>query len=246
LKLEDKVVLITGASRGIGKEIAREFIYNGAVVIAIATNNEELEDSKKELGENKYIPYKCDITNIKEVEEVIKDIINKFEKIDVLINNAGIVKDNFLMIMKEEEFDSVINVNLKGTFLVTKFVSKFMRKRKEGNIINISSIVGIDGNVGQTNYSATKAGVIGFTKSWAKELTLKGENIRVNAVAPGFIKTQMTDNLKDEFKEAVIQKCCIKRLGLPEDIAKLCLFLASEDSAYITGQVIRIDGGLTI
>jgi len=148
--------------------------------------------------------------------------------------------------MKEEEFDSVINVNLKGTFLVTKFVSKFMRKRKEGNIINISSIVGIDGNIGQTNYSATKAGVIGFTKSWAKELTLKGENIRVNAVAPGFIKTQMTDNLKDDFKDAVIKKCCIKRLGLPEDIAKLCLFLASEDSAYITGQVIRIDGGLTI
>jgi len=248
LKLEGKVAIVTGGSRGIGKEISRLFIKEGATVFALATEDVPLIDSDeiKDFPEDKYFYYKADITDSKLVSQIVNEIYEKTEKIDILVNNAGIARDNFLVIMKEEDFDKVIEVNLKGTFVMTKTVARYMRKQKYGNIINMASVVGIEGNIGQTNYSAAKAGIIGMTKSWAKELTLRGENIRVNAIAPGFVRTGMTQDLKEDLINYVIENTCLKRLGEPEDIAKLALFLASDDSSFITGQVIRIDGGLRI
>ncbi len=248
MKLEGKVAIVTGGSRGIGKEISRLFIKEGATVFALATEDVPLIDSDeiKDFPEDKYFYYKADITDSKLVSQIVNEIYEKTEKIDILVNNAGIARDNFLVIMKEEDFDKVIEVNLKGTFVMTKTVARYMRKQKYGNIINMASVVGIEGNIGQTNYSAAKAGIIGMTKSWAKELTLRGENIRVNAIAPGFVRTGMTQDLKEDLINYVIENTCLKRLGEPEDIAKLALFLASDDSSFITGQVIRIDGGLRI
>ena len=248
MKLEGKVAIVTGGSRGIGKEISRLFIKEGATVFALATEDVPLIDSDeiKDFPEDKYFYYKDDITDSKLVSQIVNEIYEKTEKIDILVNNAGIARDNFLVIMKEEDFDKVIEVNLKGTFVMTKTVARYMRKQKYGNIINMASVVGIEGNIGQTNYSAAKAGIIGMTKSWAKELTLRGENIRVNAIAPGFVRTGMTQDLKEDLINYVIENTCLKRLGEPEDIAKLALFLASDDSSFITGQVIRIDGGLRI
>lgn len=248
LKLEGKVAIVTGGSRGIGKEISRLFIKEGATVFALATEELPLIDpgEKKDFPEDKYFYYKADITNSTLVTQIVNEIYEISEKIDILVNNAGIARDNFLVIMKEEDFDKVIEVNLKGTFIMTKTVARYMRKQKSGNIINMASVVGIEGNIGQTNYSAAKAGIIGMTKSWAKELTMRGENIRVNAIAPGFIRTGMTKDLKEDLIDYVIENTCLKRLGEPEDVAKLALFLASDDSSFITGQVIRIDGGLRI
>ena len=248
MKLEGKVAIVTGGSRGIGKEISRLFIKEGATVFALATEDVPLIDSDeiKDFPEDKYFYYKADITDSKLVSQIVNEIYEKTEKIDILVNNAGIARDNFLVIMKEEDFDKVIEVNLKGTFVMTKTVARYMRKQKYGNIINMASVVGIEGNIGQINYSAAKAGIIGMTKSWAKELTLRGENIRVNAIAPGFVRTGMTQDLKEDLINYVIENTCLKRLGEPEDIAKLALFLASDDSSFITGQVIRIDGGLRI
>lgn len=248
LKLKGKVAIVTGGSRGIGKEISRLFIKEGATVFALATEDVPLIDSDeiKDFPEDKYFYYKADITDAKLVSQIVNEIFEKTDKIDILVNNAGIARDNFLVIMKEEDFDKVIEVNLKGTFVMTKTVARYMRKQKYGNIINMASVVGIEGNIGQTNYSAAKAGIIGMTKSWAKELTLRGENIRVNAIAPGFVRTGMTQDLKEDLINYVIENTCLKRLGEPEDIAKLALFLASDDSSFITGQVIRIDGGLRI
>jgi 3-oxoacyl-[acyl-carrier protein] reductase len=243
--LNNKVALITGASKGIGYTISKTFIENGAKVIGIARNSEELENVKNELGEN-FFAYKCDVAKEEEVIETVKEIKNDLGQIDVLINNAGITSDNFLIRMKEEQFMKVINVNLKGTFLFSREVAKIMRKQKQGSIINISSVVGIEGNMAQANYSASKAGVIGLTKSMAKELTLKGEQIRVNAIAPGFIKTAMTEKLDDKVKDHVIQNSCLKKMGEAEDVANLALFLASDLSSYITGEVIRVDGGLKL
>ena len=248
MKLEGKVAIVTGGSRGIGKEISRLFIKEGATVFALATEDVPLIDSDeiKDFPEDKYFYYKANITDSKLVSKIVNEIYEKTEKIDILVNNAGIARDNFLVIMKEEDFDKVIEVNLKGTFVMTKTVARYMRKQKYGNIINMASVVGIEGNIGQTNYSAAKEGIIGMTKSWAKELTLRGENIRVNAIAPGFVRTGMTQDLKEDLINYVIENTCLKRLGEPEDIAKLALFLASDDSSFITGQVIRIDGGLRI
>lgn len=248
MKLEGKVAIVTGGSRGIGKEISRLFIKEGATVFALATEDVPLIDSNeiKDFPEDKYFYYKADITDSKLVSQIVNEIYEKTEKIDILVNNAGIARDNFLVIMKEEDFDKVIEVNLKGTFVMTKTVARYMRKQKYGNIINMASVVGIEGNIGQTNYSAAKAGIIGMTKSWAKELTMRGEDIRVNAIAPGFVRTGMTQDLKEDLINYVIENTCLKRLGEPEDIANLALFLASDDSSFITGQVIRIDGGLRI
>lgn len=248
LKLNQKIAIVTGGSRGIGKEISRNFIKEGANVIAIAIDERPQieENEKSDFPEDRFIYYQADITDFSTVSEIVTQIYNKYQKIDILVNNAGMAKDNFLVIMKEEDFDKVIQVNLKGTFIMTKAVAKIMRKQKFGNIINMASVVGMEGNIGQTNYSAAKAGIIGMTKSWAKELTMKGENIRVNAIAPGFVKTGMTKSLKEELVEYVVENTCLKRLGEPQDIAKLAVFLASDDSSFITGQVIRIDGGLRI
>lgn len=243
----NKVVLITGATRGIGKQIAITFAKEGYdIAINYRKENEELENTRKEIEE---IGVKClaiqgDVSCFEDCERFVKEIINEYGKIDVLVNNAGITKDTLLMRMKKEDFESVIDVNLVGTFNVTKNVIPYMMKARCGRIINISSVVGVSGNAGQTNYSASKAGIIGFTKSLAKEIASR--NILVNAVAPGFIETNMTDVLKDEVKEAISKQIPLNRMGKAEDVANVVKFLASEDSSYITGQVINIDGGMVM
>lgn len=240
-----KVALVTGGSRGIGKAIALELSRNGYnIVINYKSGNDELENVKKEIETNnvKCLLIKADVSNLSECEEMTKKIMEEFGQIDCLVNNAGITKDNLIMRMSEAEFDSVININLKGTFNVTRNVAPIMVKQRNGRIINLSSVVGVAGNAGQSNYAASKAGIIGFTKSLAKELASR--NILVNAVAPGFIDTDMTKVLSDEIKENINKQIPLKRMGTAEEIAKVVKFLASDDSSYITGQVINIDGGM--
>lgn len=240
-----KVAFITGATRGIGRAIALELANEGYnIALNYRTENEALETLKKEISE---LGVECylvqgDVSKAEDSERMTKEIIEHFEQIDVLVNNAGITKDKLIQRMKEEEFTDVINVNLVGTFNITKNVIKYMTKKRYGKIINISSVVGISGNAGQSNYAASKAGIIGFTKSIAKELASR--NITANAVAPGFIQTDMTNVLKDEVKEAIEGTIPLKRLGTAEDVAKVVKFLASDDSNYITGQVINVDGGM--
>lgn len=240
-----KVAFITGATRGIGKAIALELANEGYnIALNYRTENEALESLKKEISEIgvECYPVQGDVSKAEDAERMTKEIIEHFEQIDVLVNNAGITKDNLILRMKEEEFTDVINVNLVGTFNITKNVIKYMTKKRYGKIINLSSVVGISGNAGQSNYAASKAGIIGFTKSIAKELASR--NITANAVAPGFIQTDMTNVLKDEIKEAIEETIPLKRLGTAEDVAKVVKFLASEESSYITGQVINVDGGM--
>lgn len=240
-----KVAFITGATRGIGRAIALELANEGYnIALNYRTENEALETLKKEISELgvECYPVQGDVAKAEDSERMTKEIIEHFEQIDVLVNNAGITKDKLIQRMKEEEFTDVINVNLVGTFNITKNVIKYMTKKRYGKIINISSVVGISGNAGQSNYAASKAGIIGFTKSIAKELASR--NITANAVAPGFIQTDMTNVLKDEVKEAIEGTIPLKRLGTAEDVAKVVKFLASDDSNYITGQVINVDGGM--
>lgn len=240
-----KVAFITGATRGIGRAIALELAKEGYnIALNYRTENEALETLKKEISELgvECYPVQGDVSKAEDSERMTKEIIEHFEQIDVLVNNAGITKDKLIQRMKEEEFTDVINVNLVGTFNITKNVIKYMTKKRYGKIINISSVVGISGNAGQSNYAASKAGIIGFTKSIAKELASR--NITANAVAPGFIQTDMTNVLKDEVKEAIEGTIPLKRLGTAEDVAKIVKFLASDDSNYITGQVINVDGGM--
>ena len=240
-----KVAFITGATRGIGRAIALELAKEGYnIALNYRTENEALESLKKEISDIgvECYPVQGDVSKAEDSERMTKEIIEHFEQIDVLVNNAGITKDKLIQRMKEEEFTDVINVNLVGTFNITKNVIKYMTKKRYGKIINISSVVGISGNAGQSNYAASKAGIIGFTKSIAKELASR--NITANAVAPGFIQTDMTNVLKDEIKEAIEGTIPLKRLGTAEDVAKVVKFLASDDSNYITGQVINVDGGM--
>ena len=240
-----KVALVTGATRGIGKQIALCLAKEGYdIALNYRSENEELTNTKNEL-ENlgiKVLPVQGDVSNYEDCERFVKEIIENFGQIDVLVNNAGITKDMLLMRMKKEDFEQVIDVNLVGTFNVTKNVINYMLKAKSGRIINISSVVGVSGNAGQTNYSASKAGIIGFSKSLAKEVASR--NILVNCIAPGFIQTDMTNVLKDEVKEEIAKNIPLKRMGTPEDVARVVKFLASEDSSYITGQVINVDGGM--
>ena len=244
---ERKIVFVTGASRGIGKEVALKYAENGYDVIinyvSDKTDVEALEKEFKEKGADSLI-LKADVSNPEEVQNVVDKAIEKFGKIDVLVNNAGITRDNLLMRMSEEEFDKVLEINLKGTFLVTKAVTKYMMKKRSGSIINLSSVVGVAGNAGQCNYSASKAGIIGFTKSIAKELASR--NIRANAVAPGFIETDMTAVLSDSVKESIHNQIPLKRMGSAKEVAELIYFLGSEKSSYITGQVINVDGGMVM
>ena len=244
---ENKTVLVTGGSRGIGKEIALKFAKQGYdVIINYVSDKTDTEELKKELESNggKALIVKADVTNPEQIENLVKSAIETFGKIDVLVNNAGITKDNLLMRMSEEEFDKVIEVNLKGTYLMTKAVTKYMMKKRQGSIINLSSVVGVTGNAGQCNYAASKAGIIGFTKSVAKELASR--NIRANAIAPGFIATDMTDVLSDEIKETIQNQIPLKRMGNAKEVAELAYFLGSEQSSYITGQVIHVDGGMVM
>lgn len=241
----NKIVLITGATRGIGKQIALTFAESGYdVAINYRTENEDLKNTKKEIEEKnvKCLAVKGDVSKFEDCEKLVKEVIQEFGKIDVLVNNSGITRDTLLMRMKKEDFEQVIDTNLIGTFNVTRNVIPYMIKARYGKIINISSVVGISGNVGQTNYSASKAGVIGFTKSLAKEVASR--NILVNAVAPGFIETQMTDVLKEDVKEEISKIIPLKRMGSSKDVANVVKFLASEESSYITGQVINVDGGM--
>ena len=241
----DKCALITGATRGIGKQIAITLAKQGYnIALNYRKENEELENTKKEIEEIgvQVIAVKGDVANFEDCENFVKQVIERFGQIDVLVNNAGITKDMLLMRMKKEDFEQVIDTNLVGTFNMTKNVISYMTKQKEGRIINISSVVGISGNAGQTNYAASKAGIIGFTKSLAKEVASR--NILVNAVAPGFIETKMTDVLKEEIKEEINKTIPLKRMGTAEDVANVVKFLSSEDSSYITGQVIQVDGGM--
>ena len=244
---EKKVAIITGGSRGIGKEIAKKFAkenYNLVInYVSEKTNTEELKKEFEALGAE-VLFIKTNVTSYEECEKMAKDAINKFGKIDVLVNNAGVTKDSLLLRMKEEDFDTVINVNLKGTFNVTKACIPYMMKKKSGKIVNISSVVGISGNSGQANYAASKAGIIGFTKSVAKELASR--NILANCVAPGYIATDMTKGLSDAVKESINNQIPLKRVGMPEEVAKAVYFLAGEENSYITGQVINVDGGMLI
>ena len=240
-----KVAFITGETRGIGKQIAIEFAKDGYdIAFNYRKENEDLENMKKQIKELnvRCLPVKGDVSIFDDTANMVDQIINEFGKIDVLVNNAGITKDALLMRMKKEDFEDVINVNLVGAFNVTKNVIPYMIKQRSGRIINISSVVGVSGNAGQTNYSASKAGIIGFTKSLAKEVASR--NILVNAVAPGFIETQMTDVLKQEVKEEIAKNIPLRRMGTPEDVANIVKFLAGEQSSYITGQIINIDGGM--
>ncbi|MBO8160054.1 MAG: 3-oxoacyl-[acyl-carrier-protein] reductase [Thermosipho sp. (in: Bacteria)] len=247
MRLEGKVCIITGAASGIGKAASLLFSKEGATVIACDVSEENLELLRKENpGPGRIDTYVLNVTDREKIDEVIGTVIEKYGKIDVLVNNAGITRDALLLRMKEEDWDAVINVNLKGVFNMTQAVAPVMIKQGKGSIINTSSIVGVFGNIGQTNYSATKAGVIGMTKTWAKELARKGAQIRVNAVAPGFIRTPMTEKVPEKILQALNDKIPLKRMGEPEEVANLYLFLASDESSYITGQVIGIDGGLVI
>lgn len=243
-----KTVFVTGAARGIGKEIAMKMAREGYdVAINYRTMNDELEHLKTEIETN--FGVKCafvqgDVSKFEDAEKMVKETVEQLGKIDVLVNNAGITKDGLLMRMSKEDFESVVDINLVGTFNVTRNVIPLMIKQKSGRIINISSVVGVTGNAGQTNYSASKAGIIGFTKSLAREVASR--NILVNAVAPGFIATDMTSVLSDTVKESINTQIPLKRMGTAEDVANLVKFLASEDSAYITGQVINVDGGMVM
>ena len=241
----NKLALITGGTRGIGKQIALTFAKEGYdIAINYRTENDDLKNTKREIETNnvKCFAVQGDVTKFEDCEKFVKQIVEEFGNIDVLVNNAGITRDTLLMRMKEEDFKQVIDTNLVGTFNVTKNVISYMMKARNGRIINISSVVGISGNAGQTNYAASKAGMIGFTKSLAKEVASR--NITVNAVAPGFIETQMTAVLKEDIKEEIAKKIPLKRMGTPQDVANVVKFLASSDSSYITGQVIHIDGGM--
>ena len=241
----DKCALITGATRGIGKQIAITLAKQGYnIALNYRKENEELENTKKEIEKIgvQILAVKGDVANFEDCENFVKKVIERFGQIDVLVNNAGITKDMLLMRMKKEDFEQVIDTNLVGTFNVTKNVVPYMMKARSGRIINISSVVGISGNAGQTNYSASKAGIIGFTKSLAKEIASR--NILVNAVAPGFIETNMTDVLKDDVKQEIAKNIPLKRMGTAQDVANVVKFLASDDSSYITGQVINVDGGM--
>lgn len=245
--LKDKVAIVTGASRGIGQAIAIELAKQGAKLVLSASsmqNLKETEDKLRELGCAHFIAIAADVKNAEQVNLVIKNCIDTYSRVDILANNAGITRDNLLALMSESEWDDVLATNLKSAFLFTKACSRPMIRQKGGSIINISSVVGLTGNAGQANYAASKAGLIGFTKSVAKELAKK--NVRANVVAPGFIRTKMTDMLSDEIKQKVAAQIALGRLGEPEEIASVVSFLASDASRYMTGQVLVVDGGLVI
>ena len=247
MQLKGKTAVVTGGSRGIGRAIALELASCGANVVVNYTRNSKAADevvAEIEAMGLSGMAVKADVSIASEVENLVNEVLKTFGSIDILVNNAGITRDNLIIRMTEKEFDEVINTNLKGTFICTKAVSRVMIKQKSGKIINVSSVVGIVGNAGQSNYAAAKAGLIGFTKSMAKELAKRG--INVNAVAPGFIQTDMTSVLPENVKEEFLKSIPLMRIGKPEDIANTVLFLASEYSDYITGQVINIDGGMVM
>ncbi len=243
--LKDKVAFVTGASGGIGSAIAKSFAREGAH-LALLEHKQSLSGLIDELKSDgvQAKSYRANMTSVAEMQQCVKSVVADFARIDILVNNAGITADNLLLLMKEQEWDSVLNTNLKSMFVTTKCVARQMLKQQNGRVINISSVSGITGNAGQSNYAAAKAGIIGFSKSVARELASR--NIRVNVVAPGFIATKMTEPLPDEVKEKVKAEIPLKRFGEPSDVAEMCAYLASEKAAYITGQVFVVDGGISL
>ncbi|MBU2063979.1 MAG: 3-oxoacyl-[acyl-carrier-protein] reductase [Candidatus Omnitrophica bacterium] len=244
MKLKDKVAVITGGARGIGKEIAMTLARAGAHCVLCDVNEEELRNAEKDIKKLDVSTMSAvlDVSDYAQCEDMANKVVDKFKKLDILINNAGITKDNLLLRMRPEDWDAVISVNLKGCFNCTKAAIKVMLKQRAGRIVNLASIIGLMGNAGQANYAASKAGIIGLTKSVAKEVASR--NINVNAIAPGFIETKMTQILPEDVKTAMLKQIPLARFGKPEDVAKLVLFLVSDESSYITGQVIQIDGGM--
>lgn len=243
--LTGKTALITGASRGIGRAIAEKMAQNGANVAVIYMGNEEAAKetcARIEQTGKKAKMYRCDISDFEAAGQMVKAVISDFGGVDILVNNAGITKDALVLSMKEEDFARVIDTNLKGAFYTIKHLYSHFMKKRAGRIINISSVAGLMGNPGQANYSAAKAGLIGLTKTVAKELA--GRSVTCNAIAPGFIKTDMTDKLSDKVKQEGIQAVPLRRMGTPDDVANLAVFLAGDEAAYITGEVIKVDGGL--
>ena len=246
-RFEGKAAIVTGASRGIGREIALHLANEGAKVVVNYSGSKDKADEVVELIKNaggEAFAVQADVSNQESVKKMIDETIATFGSIDILVNNAGITRDNLLMRMKEEEWDDVININLKGVFLCTKGVTRQMMRQRAGKIVNVASIVGVSGNPGQANYVAAKAGVIGLTKTTAKELATR--NINVNAVAPGFITTDMTEALSEDVQKQMLANIPLGKLGSPENVAKTVLFLLSEDAAYITGQTIHVDGGMVM
>ncbi len=245
-KLGNKVSIVTGASKGIGKTIAKIFAQAGTHVVCVSRTKDDLNILKKEIlndGGSVSI-YSCDVSNFDEVEGLIRNTVEEFSKIDIIVNNAGITRDGLIMRMSDEDWNTVIDINLKGTFNAIKAVSRQMMKQRSGRIINISSVVGLKGNAGQANYAASKAGIIGLTKSSSKELASRG--ITVNCIAPGYIATDMTDQLTDKVKEEIINRIPLGYIGKTDNIAAAALFLASDEAEYITGQTISVDGGMVI
>jgi len=246
IDFKDKVVIVTGSGRGIGRAIAEAFAANSAIVILSDYNEEALQEVTADFSAKGY-PFAaiaCDVTDADAVKQLIENVYQKYDKIDILINNAGITRDNLILRMKDEQWDAVLSTNLKSVFLTTRAAARYFMKQHFGRIINISSVVGITGNASQSNYSASKAGVIGFSKSIAKELASR--NITVNVIAPGFIRTRMTDVLPEEIKEKFLQNIPLHQMGTPQDVSNAALFLASPLADYITGQVIHVDGGLVM
>ena len=244
--LTDKVAIVTGASRGIGEAIAKQLSSCGAKIILIARNSDQLVAVKETIISNGGIAESMagDVSNLNSISEIVTNTIDKWGQIDILVNNAGIARDNIIMRMKEDDWDSVMNINLKGCFNGIKSVARPMIKNKAGRIINITSVIGQIGNAGQSNYAASKAGIMGLTKSMAKEFGSR--NITVNAVAPGYITTDMTNELNDEVKEQMKSSIPLGRLGTPDDVANLVCFLASDEAGYITGQTFNVDGGMVM
>lgn len=246
-KLAGKTAVITGASRGIGAEIARKFAAEGAkIVVNYSGSKEKAEAVVEEIQKNggEAIAVKADVADSDAVKAMIDETMKAFGSVDILINNAGITRDNLMMRMKDDEWDDVINTNLKGVFVCTKAVTRQMMKQRSGRIVNIASIVGVMGNAGQANYVAAKAGVIGLTKTTARELASRG--ITANAVAPGFITTEMTDKLSDDIQQTMLGQIPLGRFGKPEEVAKAALFLASDEASYMTGQTLHLDGGMVM
>ena len=246
MRFSNQVVLVTGSTRGIGKDIAKSFAKEGATVMILGRDAQLAAQVASEITNQglKAQGYGCDVTNMENLQEIVNKILDKHKTVDILINNAGITRDNLLLRMSESDWDTVINVNLKGVFNTSKLITKVMLKARKGKIINIASIIGITGNAGQANYAASKAGIIGFTKSLARELASR--SITVNAIAPGYIQTEMTKDLKESTQQEILKNIPLGKLGTTQDVAHACLFLASQEANYITGQTLVVDGGLAI
>lgn len=246
MQFKGKIVLVTGSTRGIGKSVAEAFAAQGATVIIIGRNQEQAAQTAAEIVQKGGLAdgYGCDVTDLTQVQETVNKLLDKHKAIDILVNNAGITRDNLLFRIDDNDWDEVLKINLKGVFNVTKVVARPMLKARSGKIISIASVIGITGNAGQANYAASKAGVIGFSKSVAKELASRG--ITVNVVAPGYIRTDMTDKLPEAVQQKVLEQIPLQKFGQASDVAGVCVFLASSAADYITGQTIVVDGGLAI